>query len=121
MGRLRNIIGALLHAPERFDELAERIAEMNRLQDRRAEELHGRIDESTRRVENLETRAGESDQRMDGAEKRIEAIDREADLIRQETEWIHRRIDSAEKRMDGMSAGKDSDTDGAAPEREREG
>ena len=45
MGRIRRIIGALIHGPERFDELAQRIAETRQEMETGNLELHRKIDE----------------------------------------------------------------------------
>lgn len=44
MGRIKKIIGAFIHAPERFDTLAERIAQQAERIDEKEAALHNRID-----------------------------------------------------------------------------
>ncbi len=44
MGRIKKIIGAFIHAPERFDTLVDRIAQQQRLADDRESALRDRID-----------------------------------------------------------------------------
>ena len=106
MGRLKKIIGALLHAPERFDELAQRIADVSRTLDGRTEDLHGRIDGTTRRVDSLETRMQEADERFAGEDRRIRSAEDRMDGMDRETEWIHRRIDSVEAQADAEETGE---------------
>ena len=43
MGRIKRIIGAFVHAPDRFDELAKRIAETDRISSRREQEWFERL------------------------------------------------------------------------------
>ena len=45
MGKIKKIIGALIHGPERFDELAQRIAETRQEMEAGNRELHRKIDE----------------------------------------------------------------------------
>ena len=44
MGRIKKIIGAFVHAPERFDTLADRIARQAERIDEKEAALHNRID-----------------------------------------------------------------------------
>lgn len=64
MGKIKKIIGAFVHAPDRFDELAERIANVSQVMSDRIEDEHERIN-------GLGEQDYELCQRMDGLEKRV--------------------------------------------------
>lgn len=54
MGRIKRIIGAFLHAPERFDELAERIAQTGQRVDEAGREANKKEDAIYRRIDGMD-------------------------------------------------------------------
>ena len=64
MGKIKKIIGAFVHAPDRFDALAERIAEVSQLADER-------FDHADERLDSLQDQTDDIRLRVDDAEKRI--------------------------------------------------
>jgi len=64
MGKIKKIIGAFVHAPDRFDELAKRIADVSQV-------TNDRIDDEHERINGIDELNYDICQRMDGLEKRV--------------------------------------------------
>lgn len=65
MSRLKKIIGAVVHAPERFDDLAGRIADVSWNLDERSEGLRQRLEGAEERIGNAEERIGNTEEWID--------------------------------------------------------
>ena len=61
MGKIKKIIGAFVHAPDRFDTLAERIADVSQMMNERFDSFDEQLDGLRERMSEAETRLNESE------------------------------------------------------------
>ena len=64
MGKIKKIIGAFVHAPDRFDALAERIADVSQLMDERIEDVNERVASLDEQTDGLRLRMEEAESRI---------------------------------------------------------
>ena len=68
MGKIKKIIGAFVHAPDRFDALAERIADVSQLMDERIEDVNERVASLDEQTDGLRLRMEEAESRINESE-----------------------------------------------------
>ena len=68
MGRIKKIIGAFVHAPDRFDALAERIADVSLVTSEQIEDVNERIKGMNEQTDELCQRLNEAERRINESE-----------------------------------------------------
>ncbi len=75
MGKIKKIIGAFVHAPDRFDELAGRIVAVSQHADTVSQQLEEQWTAMDGRLNNIDDRFEVVSQRIENAESRISGMD----------------------------------------------
>ncbi len=68
MGKIKKIIGAVVHGPDRFDALAERIADVSHLADERFENVEERLDSLQEQLDGISMRLEDVEKRVNDSE-----------------------------------------------------
>lgn len=66
MGKIKKIIGAFVHAPERFDELANRIVNLSRNLEEQTAMVQYRFDEAGEQIQTVENGISDIEKQIDG-------------------------------------------------------
>lgn len=96
MGKIRKIIGAIVHAPELFEQARER-AERS---EARLDSAEKRLEGTEKRLDSAEIRASSAKERLDSAEKRLDEAEIWVNGAKSRLDGAEIWVDSAKSRVD---------------------
>ena len=100
MAKIRKIIGAFFHAPERFDELAGRIADVSSNLDERSAGLNRRFEETGELIDGIQLRIEADSRRMDSMQEQMDGSHFQIIGLESRTDQLACRVEGAERRID---------------------
>ena len=100
MAKITKIFGAFLHAPERFDDLAGRIADVSWNLDERTAGLNRRFEETGELLDGVHRRIDADAVRMDSMQGQIDVNHLQIVQAESRSDELKVRIGNAEKRID---------------------